>query len=98
LDFKCWPSCSLPLSALELGLSLDNGTDDNGVLCRVIEGGLEEFVLCLFFTLLVHFRGLHYLVACVVFVKIFINNTSLMILKSGELSGYYSKGSVHGCR
>jgi len=51
-----------------------------------------------FITLFVHFRGLHYLIPCVVFVKIFINNTSLMIVQSGELSGYYSKGPVYECR
>jgi hypothetical protein len=93
LDFKCWLSCTLTISALEFGLS-----SVNGVFCRVNEGGLEEVVLCFFITLFVHFRGLHYLIPCVVFVKIFINNISLMILQSGELSGYYSKGSVHECR
>ena len=46
----------------------------------------------------IHFRGVPYIVLGFVFVKIFINNTSLMILMSGELSGYYSQGSVHECR
>jgi hypothetical protein len=70
----------------------------NGVFCRVIERELGKLCCVCFFTLFEHFRGLHYLVSCVVFVKIFMNNASLMILKSGELSEYYSKGSVHGCR
>ena len=70
----------------------------NDVYRRVSEGGLEKVVLCFCITVFVHFRGLHYLIPCVFFVKIFINNTSLMILQSGELSEYYSKGSVHECR
>jgi hypothetical protein len=93
LDFKSWLSCSLAISGLGFGFS-----SVNGVFRRVNEGGLEKVVLCLFITVLVHFRGLHYLIPCIFFVKIFINNTSLMILQSGELSGYYSKGPVHECR
>jgi hypothetical protein len=60
----------------------------------VSEVGLVEIVLCLFSIVVLPSRR----VLGFVFVKIFTGNTSLMILMSGELSGYYSKGSVHECR
>ena len=68
----------------------------NGVFCRVSESGLEEVVLCL--SLYSYVSVVFIVLYPVSFLKIFINNTSLMILQSGELSGYYSKGSGHECR